>query len=466
MAGGVTGGGSATWSDRFDQGLHPAIERFNASIGFDITLLQEDLDGSIAHARMLADCGVITAEEATQLCGGLEMIRSEAAAGSFQPGLADEDVHFAVERRLIALLGPVGKKLHTGRSRNDQVGTDLRLWLRRRLDDLDARVLRFQRALLSQALAQRTTLIPGYTHLQRAQPVCLAHHLLAYVEMLERDRQRLRDVRGRVNISPLGAAALAGTPVPINRRTTAAALGFDGIYANSLDAVSDRDFAVEFAAAASLVMVHLSRLAEEVIFGASEECGFVRLSDRCATGSSLMPQKKNPDVPELVRGKCGRVFGHLQGLLTMIKGLPLAYNKDFQEDKEALFDAVSTTADCLEAMAILMEEGVEFRPERLERAVASDFSNATDVADYLVARGVPFREAYQMVGAVVKRCLQDGVLLLDLTLEQWKTFHPAFEADLFEALQPRQVVAARVSEGGTGFVRVDEQLALWEQRLA
>ena len=466
MAGGVTGGGSATWSDRFDQGLHPAIERFNASIGFDITLLQEDLDGSIAHARMLADCGVITAEEATQLCGGLETIRSEAAAGSFQPGLADEDVHFAVERRLIALLGPVGKKLHTGRSRNDQVGTDLRLWLRRHLDDLDARVLRFQRALLSQALAQRSTLIPGYTHLQRAQPVCLAHHLLAYVEMLERDRQRLRDVRGRVNISPLGAAALAGTPVPINRRTTAAALGFDGIYANSLDAVSDRDFAVEFAAAASLVMVHLSRLAEEVIFWASEECGFVRLSDRCATGSSLMPQKKNPDVPELVRGKCGRVFGHLQGLLTMIKGLPLAYNKDFQEDKEALFDAVSTTADCLEAMAILMEEGVEFRPERLERAVASDFSNATDVADYLVARGVPFREAYQMVGAVVKRCLQDGVLLLDLTLEQWKTFHPAFEADLFEALQPRQVVAARVSEGGTGFVRVDEQLALWEQRLA
>ncbi|MEB3159286.1 MAG: argininosuccinate lyase [Synechococcus sp.] len=466
MAGGVTGGGSATWSDRFDQGLHPAIERFNASIGFDITLLQEDLDGSIAHARMLAECGVIGADEADQLCEGLETIRAEAAAGSFQPGLADEDVHFAVERRLIALLGPVGKKLHTGRSRNDQVGTDLRLWLRRRLDELDGGVLRFQRALLHQALAQRTTLIPGYTHLQRAQPVCLAHHLLAYVEMLERDRQRLKDVRGRVNVSPLGAAALAGTPVPINRRSTAAALGFDGIYANSLDAVSDRDFAVEFAAAASLVMVHLSRLAEEVIFWASEECGFVRLTDRCATGSSLMPQKKNPDVPELVRGKCGRVFGHLQGLLTMIKGLPLAYNKDFQEDKEALFDAVRTTADCLEAMAILMEEGVEFRPERLERAVGSDFSNATDVADYLVARGVPFREAYQMVGAVVKRCLQEGVLLLDLSLEQWKSFHPAFEADLFDALAPRQVVAARVSEGGTGFVRVEEQLTLWEQRLA
>ncbi|WP_413744711.1 argininosuccinate lyase [Synechococcus sp. MIT S9451] len=466
MAGGVTGGGSGTWSDRFDQGLHPAIERFNASIGFDITLLQEDLDGSIAHARMLAECGVISAEEASQLCAGLETIRDEAAAGSFRPGLADEDVHFAVERRLITLLGPVGKKLHTGRSRNDQVGTDLRLWLRRRLDELNDRVLRFQRALLQQALDQRTTLIPGYTHLQRAQPVCLAHHLLAYVEMLERDRQRLADVRGRVNVSPLGAAALAGTPVPINRRSTAEALGFEAIYANSLDAVSDRDFAVEFASAAALVMVHLSRLAEEVIFWASEECGFVRLSDRCATGSSLMPQKKNPDVPELVRGKCGRVFGHLQGLLTMIKGLPLAYNKDFQEDKEALFDLVRTTSDCLEAMAILMEEGVEFRPERLERAVASDFSNATDVADYLVARGVPFREAYQLVGAVVKRCLQDGVLLLDLSLDQWKSFHPVFEADLFEALAPRQVVAARVSEGGTGFVRVEEQLKRWESRLA
>ena len=466
MAGGVTGGGSATWSDRFDQGLHPAIERFNASIGFDINLLQEDLDGSIAHARMLAECGVISTQEATQLCEGLQTIRTEAAAGSFRPGLEDEDVHFAVERRLIALLGPVGKKLHTGRSRNDQVGTDLRLWLRRRLDELDGGVQRFQRALLNQALAQRTTLIPGYTHLQRAQPVCLAHHLLAYMEMLERDRQRFRDVRGRVNVSPLGAAALAGTPVPIDRRSTAAALGFDAIYANSLDAVSDRDFAVEFSSAASLVMVHLSRLAEEVIFWASEECGFVRLSDRCATGSSLMPQKKNPDVPELVRGKCGRVFGHLQGLLTMIKGLPLAYNKDFQEDKEALFDVVRTTADCLEAMAILMEEGLEFRPERLERAVTSDFSNATDVADYLVARGVPFREAYQLVGAVVKRCLQDGVLLLDLSLEQWQTFHPVFEADLFEALAPRQVVAARVSEGGTGFVRVEEQLKLWQQRLA
>ena len=465
MAGGVTGGAAGAWSDRFEQGLHPFIEAFNASIGFDLTLLQEDLDGSIAHARMLASCGVIAEEEAVQLVDGLETIRLEAAEGLFNPGLADEDVHFAVERRLIALVGSVGKKLHTGRSRNDQVGTDLRLWLRRRLDEIDHDLQRLQRALLVQADRHQSTMIPGYTHLQRAQPLCLAHHLLAYIEMLQRDRERLEDVRRRVNICPLGAAALAGTPVPIDRRRTAADLGFDAIYANSLDAVSDRDFCVEFSAAASLVMAHLSRLAEEVIAWASEEFGFVRLSDRCATGSSLVPQKKHPDVPELVRGKCGRVFGHLQGLLTMIKGLPLAYNKDFQEDKEALFDAYRTTRDCVEAMAILFEEGLEFRIERLNQAVESDFSNATDVADYLVARGVPFREAYQLVGAVVRRCLDQGCLLRELSLEQWKELHPAFEADLHDALAPRAVVSARRSEGGTGFDRVQEQIMLWQERL-
>jgi argininosuccinate lyase len=268
-----------------------------------------------------------------------------------------------------------------------------------------------------------------------------------------------------VNICPLGAAALAGTPVPIDRRATAAELGFDAIYANSLDAVSDRDFAVEFMAAASLVLAHLSRLSEEVIFWASEEFGFVSLTDRCATGSSLMPQKKNPDVPELVRGKSGRVFGHLMGLLTMIKGLPLAYNKDFQEDKEALFDGVRTLRDCLEAMAILFEEGLQFRPERLEAAVASDFANATDVADYLVARGVPFREAYQLVGGLVKSCLAEGVLLCQLPLERWQQLHPAFEADIFAAIEPRQVVAARRSEGGTGFAGVRAQLQVQRSRL-
>ena len=465
MAAGVTGGAAGTWSDRFEEGLHPFIEAFNASIGFDLTLLQEDLDGSIAHARMLASCGVISVAEADQLEQGLETIRTEAAEGRFNPGLADEDVHFAVERRLIALIGPVGKKLHTGRSRNDQVGTDLRLWLRRRLDEVDADLLRLQQALFRQADRHRDTMIPGYTHLQRAQPLCLAHHLLAYIEMLQRDRERLLDVRRRVNICPLGAAALAGTPVPINRRQTASALGFEAIYANSLDAVSDRDFCVEFSAAASLVMAHLSRLSEEVIAWASEEFRFVRLTDRCATGSSLMPQKKNPDVPELVRGKCGRVFGHLQGLLTMIKGLPLAYNKDFQEDKEALFDAFRTMRDCVEATAILFEEGLEFRVERLNQAVEQDFSNATDVADYLVARGVPFREAYQLVGAVVRRCLDQNCLLRDLSLEAWQELHPAFGADLHDALAARAVVAARRSEGGTGFEQVQEQLRRWEERL-
>ena len=463
---GVTGGSGSGWSDRFEEGLHPSIERFNASIGFDITLLQQDLDGSVAHARMLGRCELISLQESEQLIEGLETIRREAAAGAFNPGLEAEDVHFAVERRLIELLGPLGKKLHTGRSRNDQVGTDLRLWLRQQINAIDAALLRFQRALFRHAEEHLHTLIPGYTHLQRAQPLSLAHHLLAYVEMAGRDRQRLQDVRRRVNLCPLGAAALAGTPLPINRQQTADDLGFEGLYANSLDAVSDRDFAVEFSAAASLVMVHLSRLSEEVIFWASEEFAFVRLTDRCATGSSLMPQKKNPDVPELVRGKTGRVFGHLQGLLTMIKGLPLAYNKDFQEDKEALFDVVRTSLDCLEAMAILLEEGIRFRPERLEQAVASDFSNATDVADYLVAREVPFREAYQLVGRLVKLCLEEGILLKDLPLNRWQQLHPGFEQDIYEAIAPRQVVAARLSEGGTGFAQVEKQLQRWRPVLA
>ncbi len=456
---------SSAWSNRFEQGLNPAIECFNASIGFDITLLQEDLDGSIAHSKMLRDCGLLTAQEAAQIEIGLEQIRTESAEGTFQPDVKDEDIHFAVEKRLIAIIGSLGKKLHTGRSRNDQVGTDLRLWLRRRIDELDDFLERFQRALLTHSQANVYTLIPGYTHLQRAQPVSLAHHLLAYVEMIQRDRERLIDVRSRVNISPLGAAALAGTSVPINRRQTAQALAFDDIYANSIDAVSDRDFAVEFVGAASLIMVHLSRLSEEVIFWASEEFSFVRLTDRCATGSSLMPQKKNPDVPELVRGKCGRVFGHLQGLLTMVKGLPLAYNKDLQEDKEALFDTVSTVQASLEAMSILLEEGLEFCPERLASAVESDFSNATDVADYLVAKGIPFREAYQMVGGVVKRCIQDGILLRDLNLAQWREVSPSIDADLHEKLVPKQVVASRLSEGGTAFELVKEQLSYWHSRL-
>ncbi|WP_414153495.1 argininosuccinate lyase [Prochlorococcus sp. MIT 1307] len=453
------------WSDRFSNGLNPAIQRFNASIFFDITLLEEDLDGSIAHAEMLGECEVISQDETKKLVDGLERIRAEASEGKFKVSVVDEDVHFAVERRLIELVGSVGKKLHTGRSRNDQVGTDIRLWLRRRIDELDLSLERLQVALLVQSENHLDTLIPGYTHLQRAQPLSLAHHLLSYIEMLQRDRERLLDVRKRVNISPLGAAALAGTSIPIDRRSTAKSLGFAKIYLNSLDAVSDRDFAVEFTAAISLVMAHLSRLAEEVIFWASDEFSFVRLTDRCATGSSLMPQKKNPDVPELVRGKCGRVFGHLQGLLTMIKGLPLAYNKDFQEDKEALFDTVITVKTSLEAMSILFEEGLEFCSERLASAVRSDFSNATDVADYLVAKGVPFREAYQKVGRLVKDSLEQGILLKDLSFEQWQKIDASINEDIFEKLAPKQVVASRISEGGTGFDRVQEQLVYWRDHI-
>ncbi len=456
---------STTWSERFEEGLNPAIERFNASIGFDIALLQEDLDGSIAHAKMLGECGVISPEESYQLECGLEQIRKEAEQGKFNPTIKDEDIHFAVERRLIAILGPIGKKLHSGRSRNDQVGCDLRIWLRRRIDEIDLQIEHFQKVLMDHALRNLYTLIPGYTHLQRAQPLSLAHHLLAYIEMLQRDKERFLDLRKRVNISPLGAAALAGTSLPIDRNYTAQILGFNGIYANSLDAVSDRDFAVEFASASSILMVHLSRLSDEVIMWATEEFGFVRLTDRCATGSSLMPQKKNPDVPELVRGKCGRVFGHLQGLLTMLKGIPLAYNKDFQEDKEALFDIVITVESCLEAMSILLAEGLEFLPERLASAVQSDFSNATDVADYLVGKGVPFREAYQMVGKVVKRCINDQILLKDLTLQEWQEISPKIANDLYDKIAPKQVVASRISEGGTGFDQVEKQLDVWCKRL-
>jgi len=448
-----------TWSDRFESALDPAIARFNASIGFDIRLLPQDLTGSVAHARMLAATGIISASEAEQLVAGLEQIRQEFVAGTFQPGIEDEDVHFAVERRLIAIAGAVGKKLHTARSRNDQVGTDIRLYLREQIGLLRAQVREFQGVLLTLAEENIETLIPGYTHLQRAQPVSLAHHLLAYFQMSQRDWERLGEVAARTNISPLGCGALAGTTFPIDRDFTARELGFAGIYENSLDGVSDRDFVVEFLSAASLIMVHLSRLSEEIILWASQEFGFVTLKDNCSTGSSIMPQKKNPDVPELVRGKTGRVFGHLQGLLVLLKGLPLAYNKDLQEDKEALFDGVDTTRACLEAMTILLRDGVEFRRDRLGDAVASDFSNATDVADYLAAKGVPFREAYNLVGKVVRLCLANGKLLRDLSLAEWQKLHPAFAEDIYAAIAPKQVVAARNSYGGTGFDRVRAAIA-------
>jgi argininosuccinate lyase len=456
---------SQTWSQRFDGTLHPAIVEFNASISFDIQLIEYDLDGSIAHAQMLAHTGIISDDEAQQLVAGLQQIRQEHRDGQLPISLDLEDVHFAVEKRLIAIVGDVGKKLHTARSRNDQVGTDTRLYLRAQIDIIRQQLRDWQQVLLDLAKENVETLIPGYTHLQRAQPISLAHHLLAYFEMADRDWERLGDVRKRVNISPLGCGALAGTTLKIDRAFTADLLNFADIYANSLDGVSDRDFVIEFLGAASIIMVHLSRLAEEVIFWATQEAGFIKLTDRCATGSSIMPQKKNPDVAELVRGKTGRVFGHLQAMLTIMKGLPLAYNKDLQEDKEGLFDAVRTVQVCLTAMIVLFQEGLEFQPQRLTEAVNEDFSNATDVADYLVTKQVPFREAYGLVGQVVKTCLQANKLLKDLTLAEWQAIHPAFEDDIYDAIKPRQVVAARNSYGGTGFKQVRKAIDRAEQIL-
>lgn len=447
-----------TWSQRFETALHPTIADFNASIGFDIQLIEYDLTGSAAHAKMLVKTGIISPEEGEQIVHGLETIRQEYRRGEFNPGVEAEDIHFAVERRLTELIGVVGKKLHTARSRNDQVGTDIRLYLRAQIEAIQAQLQQYQRALLTIAQDHVETLIPGYTHLQRAQPLSLAHHLLAYVNMAQRDWERLQDVHRRVNISPLGCGALAGTTFPIDRQYSAELLGFEKVYGNSLDGVSDRDFAIEFASAASLIMVHLSRLSEEMILWASEEFSFVSLNDSCSTGSSIMPQKKNPDVPELVRGKTGRVFGHLQGLLVMMKGLPLAYNKDLQEDKEAIFDTVKTVRGCLEAMTILLAEGATFRVPRLRQAVNEDYANATDVADYLAAKGVPFREAYNLVGEVVKTSLAAGKLLRELTLEEWRTIHPAFDGDIYDAITPQQVVSARNSYGGTGFDQVRQAL--------
>ena len=454
-----------TWSQRFESALHPAIARFNASINFDIELIEYDLTGSVAHAKMLAHTGVIEPSEAELLVNGLEQIRQEYRQGSFNPGIDSEDVHFAVEHRLVEIVGDVGKKLHTARSRNDQVGTDTRLYLREQIQQIRQQLIAFQTVLLDIAENNLETLIPGYPHLQRAQPLSLAHHLLAYYHMLQRDWERLGDVYKRTNISPLGCGALAGTTFPIDRHYSANLLEFDHVYQNSLDGVSDRDFAIEFLCAASLIMVHLSRFSEEIILWASEEFSFVILKDNCATGSSIMPQKKNPDVPELVRGKTGRVFGHLQAMLVIMKGLPLAYNKDLQEDKEGLFDAVNTVKGCLEAMTVLLQEGLEFRHQRLNTAVAEDFSNATDVADYLAAKGVPFREAYNLVGKVVKTSIAADKLLKDLTMEEWQHLHPAFAGDIYEAISPRQVVSARNSYGGTGFSQVKLAIAEARQQL-
>jgi len=456
---------SKVWSNRFDSSLNPFIEEFNASISFDKTLIFEDIDCSIAHAKMLSKTKVLSIDESIKIIKGLETIKQDFIQGKFLPGAPSEDIHYCIEEELINLIGETGKKLHTGRSRNDQVGTDIRLWLRKKIDKIDILLAELQKSLYLIAERNIYTLIPGYTHMQRAQPLSLAHHLLAYLEMFQRDRERLKEVRARVNISPLGAAALAGTKIKIDRHFTAEELGFQNIYKNSIDAVSDRDFCIEFASSSALIMSHLSRISEEIILWVTDEFSFAKLTDKCSTGSSLMPQKKNPDVPELIRGKTGRVYGHLQSLLTIIKGVPLSYNKDFQEDKEPIFDTVNTISSCLKAMTILLNEGIEFNVEKLMDTVNNDFSNATDLADYLVSKDVPFRKAYQVVGNIVKYCLTKDILFKDLKLEEFQTFHIEFKDDIFENLDPMSVVKSRNSLGGTGFDQVKEELKNWKKKL-
>ena len=453
------------WSKRFDNTLNPFIEKFNASIGFDKKLIVEDLDCSIAHAKMLGKTQVLSSSETLLIINGLEKIKIEYLEGNFSPSPPSEDIHYCIEEKLISLIGETGKKLHTGRSRNDQVGTDLRLWLRKEIDNLENLIIDLQKSFFNLAKSNVYTLIPGYTHMQRAQPLSLAHHFLAYLEMFQRDRERLKEVRSRVNTCPLGAAALAGTKIKIDRNFTAAELGFEKIYQNSVDAVSDRDFCIEFVSASALIMSHLSKISEEIILWVTDEFSFAKLTDKCATGSSLMPQKKNPDVPELIRGKTGRVYGHLQSLLTMVKGVPLAYNKDFQEDKEPIFDTVDTVSSCIKAMTILINEGIDFNIRNLSDSVENDFSNATDLADYLVSKQVPFRTAYQVVGEIVKYCLEKKMLFKNLTIDELKNFHNEFDEDIFVDLLPLNVVKSRTSEGGTGFTQVEKEVNNWQKQL-
>jgi argininosuccinate lyase len=452
------------WSGRFKEPLDERVKRFNASVGFDRRLARQDIEGSLAHARMLAAQGIITRRDLTAIERGLARIRREIEAGRFKWSLEAEDVHLNIERRLTALVGEPGKRLHTARSRNDQVATDLRLWLRAQIDEIRDSIAALEQALLAQAERHAALVMPGFTHLQVAQPVTFGHHLLAYVEMLERDRDRLADCRRRVNRLPLGAAALAGTSFPIDRRRVARELGFDGLCENSLDAVSDRDFAIEFAACASLVMVHLSRLAEELILWSSPRFGFVRLPEGYCTGSSIMPQKKNPDVPELVRGKSARVIGSLMALLTLMKGQPLAYNKDNQEDKEPLFDAVDTVKDCVAVFAGLMR-GLEPVPAAMQAALAEGHATATDLADYLVRKGTPFRDAHEAVARAVREAERLGSDLAELPLATLKRFSPKIGADVRRVLSAQGSVAARNHPGGTAPAAVRKAVARHRKQL-
>jgi argininosuccinate lyase len=453
-----------TWAGRFSEPVSELVQRYTASVDFDRRMWRQDIRGSLAHATMLAKQGIIAAQDLADIERGMAQIVAEIEAGSFTWSVELEDVHFNVEKRLTTLVGDAGKRLHTGRSRNDQVATDIRLWLRDAIDAIAGLLIDYQRALVMLAEQHAATPMPGFTHLQVAQPVTFGHHLMAYVEMAARDHERMLDCRKRLNRLPLGSAALAGTTYPIDREFVAKELGFDGVCENSLDAVSDRDFAIEFCAAAALVMTHISRFSEELVIWMSPRVGFVKIADRFCTGSSIMPQKKNPDVPELARGKTGRVNGDLVSLLTLMKGQPLAYNKDNQEDKEPLFDAADTVTDTLRIF-VDMVAGITPRVDNLKSALTQGFATATDLADYLVKKGLPFRDAHEAVGLAVRAAEQKGVDLPQLSLAELQAFSPLVGEDVFAVLSVEGSLASRDHIGGTAPAQVKAAVARARQRL-
>ncbi len=454
-----------TWAGRFSEPVSTLVKRYTASVDFDRRLWRQDIQGSLAHARMLARQGIISSEDLAAIERGLQQVAAEIESGQFEWSIDLEDVHLNIEKRLTALIGDAGKRLHTGRSRNDQVATDIRLYLRDAIDAILRLIAAFRTALLDLAEREAATPMPGFTHLQVAQPVTFGHHLLAYFEMFGRDAERFADCRKRTNRLPLGAAALAGTTYPIDRAYVAEQLGFEAVCENSLDAVSDRDFAIEFCAASALLMTHISRLSEELVLWMNPRIGFITMADRFCTGSSIMPQKKNPDVPELARGKTGRVNGHLMALLTLMKGQPLAYNKDNQEDKEPLFDAVDTVTDTLRIFADMVP-GISVRPEAMRAALSQGFATATDLADYLTKKGLPFRDAHEAVGLAVKRAEQLGVDLPQLPLVELQAFSPLISEDVFAVLTVEGSLAARNHFGGTAPEQVKAAIARARQLLA
>lgn len=449
------------WSGRFSEPVAEFVLRYTQSVSFDKRMAMADIAGSLAHAKMLATCGVISEQDYADIERGMRQISDEIKTGKFLWQLELEDVHLNIEARLTQLIGDAGKRLHTGRSRNDQVATDIRLYLRGEIDEIIHMLEQLQEVLVEQARREYDTVMPGFTHMQVAQPVTFGHHMLAYVEMFERDRERMRDLRARVNRSPLGAAALAGTTYPIDREMTARLLGFEGVAQNSLDAVSDRDFGIEFTAAASLTMMHISRLSEELVIWMSQRFSFIKLPDRFTTGSSIMPQKKNPDVPETARGKCARVVGDLVSMAMLMKGLPLAYNKDLQEDKEPVFDAIDTVKDTLRAF-IEMMAGVEPNRQEMRAAALAGYPTATDLADYLASRGVPFRTAHDIVGRVVRVASERNCDIADLTLEELREFSDVIEQDVYSVLTLEGSLAARNHVGGTAPAQVLKQVERWQ----